>query len=258
MARAAFTLSPFKLGMFRRCPRQYKYHYVDNLAKQYGKPRPYFTMGDHVHAALKMFFSQNNRDRTFTALEQMLRTRWNKNRRGFEAMEQERFYGLKALSQLRWFCETQDLHAQPHMLEDFHETALSPELALLGKVDRVDQYPDGSLHIIDYKTGKTPADPDDLQLLTYAVLISKKLGTRISQVSYLYLNGHGWRTLEPTDDQLDKTVDLLFSAKNEIAAEQEFPSRPSQLCHFCDFKELCEPRLDADEWEDDLDSEPPF
>lgn len=47
-------LSPFGLRIFQECRRQYKFRYINRLAKLYEKPRPWFTLGENVHLALKL------------------------------------------------------------------------------------------------------------------------------------------------------------------------------------------------------------
>ncbi len=59
-----FRVSPFSLRVFKECPRAYRFRYVDRLAKQYEKPRPWFTMGDNVHATLKGLLSISVERRT--------------------------------------------------------------------------------------------------------------------------------------------------------------------------------------------------
>jgi hypothetical protein len=83
-----FEASPFSLNMYRQCPRQYKFQYIDHLGDIYRKARPYFTMGDHVHAALKDFLSVvpvSERDQA--KLENLLREKWRRNRKGFDGKE---------------------------------------------------------------------------------------------------------------------------------------------------------------------------
>ncbi len=169
-----FRASSFRLGMFEQCPRRYKFHYVDELARTYAKPRPYFTMGDHVHAALKDFMSSVPvAERTASRLEDLLREKWRRYRKGFADLEEERQWGEKALAQLRWFAGSQDLSVTPLMLEDYHTAELSPKIALVGRIDRVDQETAEGLHIIDYKTGRMPEEIDSTQRLIYTLILSR-------------------------------------------------------------------------------------
>ena len=101
-----FKASSFKLNMFRQCPRQYKFHYIDELKAVYAKPRPYFTMGDHIHAALKDVLSIIPvEERNVSRLESLLREKWRRNRSGFKDLDDEKMWGEKALNQMRWFAQ---------------------------------------------------------------------------------------------------------------------------------------------------------
>ena len=235
-----FKASAFRLSMFQQCPQQYKFHYIDDLKSVYARPRPYFTMGEHVHAALKDFLSVVPvEEREVTRLENLLREKWRGNRRGFRDREDEKQWGEKALSQLRWFAANQDLAVTPFMVEEFHETELSPKIALIGKIDRVDKEESGSLHIIDYKTGKIPPEIDLTQLYIYALILTRKLGLPISRVSYLYLDAGEYQTLQPTGEDLEQAADYVVEAVEKILAETRYPAKVNDYCTTCDFLEIC-------------------
>ncbi len=253
-----FRASSFRLNMFQLCPRQYKFHYIDNLATMYGKPRPYFTMGDHVHAALKDFLSiVPVEERTVSRLEEILREKWRRNRKGFQSLEDEKQWGQKAIEQLRWFARSQDLSLTPVMVEDFHKAELSPKITLVGKIDRVDQDPDGGLHIIDYKTGRMLEEIDNTQLHIYALILSREQERQINRVSYLYLDAGKYQTVQPTTVDLDEAADYVFEAVDRILTETKYPAIINVHCGSCDFLEICPERgaildLDLDEEEPDF------
>ena len=50
-------LSPSSIAVFKQCRQRYRFLYIDKLGDKYGRPRPYFTMANHVHASLKDFLS---------------------------------------------------------------------------------------------------------------------------------------------------------------------------------------------------------
>ncbi len=251
-----FRLSPYKISIFRQCPRRYRYHYVDALYQRYRKRWPYLTMGDNVHLALRDFFSSTNRRRDFATLKHMLSVRWQAKAEGFEDRDVERRYWQKALTQLKWFCGTQDLTAQPYLREAIHEVPLAADFRLLGKVDRVDRNSDGSFDLVDYKTGKTPGELDDEPLLAYAVLLKRKFGAEVRTASYLFLNGDGWHTYRLTAADLGRAEEHLFAIRNEIVAETAFAATPNALCPWCDFAELCDVPV-GDAWDDAIE-EPLF
>lgn len=135
-----FKASAFKLNTFATCPRLYKFIYLDRLSKDFKKPKPYLTMGAHVHNALKDFYEQvEGEDRNFVRLEKILRHRWTENRKGFKDKKDEATWGVKALHMLRLFAHRMDLTINPVLLEDYYDTAVDAELTVLGRIDRADQ-----------------------------------------------------------------------------------------------------------------------
>ncbi len=235
-----FRASSYRLSMFEQCPRQYKFHYIDALAIIYARPRPYFTMGDHIHAALKDFMSiVPIEERTVSRLEDLLREKWRRNRKGFKDLDNEKQWGEKALSQIRWFAQNQDLSITPIMVEDFHKTELSPKITLVGKIDRVDQEPGEGLHIIDYKTGKIPGEIDRTQLYIYALILSREQELPVAKASYLYLDAGELQTLEPTAADLEEASDYVISTVDRILTEKKYPAIINNYCGTCDFLEIC-------------------
>ncbi|OGD06349.1 hypothetical protein A3H89_04240 [Candidatus Amesbacteria bacterium RIFCSPLOWO2_02_FULL_48_11] len=61
------------------------------------------------------------------------------------------------------------------------------ELVLCGNVDWVEVLPDGSLHIIDFKTGKNEEDAESLQLKIYLMLTQAGNKRPVTKLSYWYL-----------------------------------------------------------------------
>ena len=252
-----FEASPFKLNMFLQCPKQYMFQYIDRIGDVYRKPRPYFTMGDHVHAALKDFLSLVPvSERTPSKLEALLREKWQRNRKGFNDREDEKKWGEKALNQLRWFVKNQDISVTPLMIENYHKVELTPNVFLGGRIDRVDKEADGSLHIIDYKTGKMPDEINRVQLHIYALILSKKQGLPLRKASYLYLDAGKARTIELTTAELAQASSYVIDTIDRICMEKEYAATPNNYCWNCDFLEICPRKEEAAKFtatEDELD-----
>ena len=240
-----FRASHFRLNMFQQCPRQYKFHYIDDLKNVFRKARPYLTMGDHVHAALKDFFSVVPvSERSPSKLEDLLREKWRRNRSGFSDIEDEKKWAEKALKQLSWFARSQDVAVIPIMVEDYHRVELSADITLIGKIDRIDKEADYGLHIIDYKTGKIPAEINQTQLHIYALILSKEQSLPVNKASYLYLEAGEFRTLEPTAADLDHATSYIIDLVDRIRMEREYPAILNNYCGTCDFLEIC-PKKEA-------------
>lgn len=245
---SAFVVSPFKMTMFRQCPQKYKFQYIDKLASQFKTPRPYLTMGTHVHSALRDFFLiQPVSARTLQVLHNLLRKHWRTDRQGFESVEEEKKWGEKALGLLEKFFNTQNITITPFKVEESYEVQLNSDLSLMGKIDRLDENEDGSLKIIDYKTGKQPGDSDlflkdDLQLIAYVCIVTKKLNRLVNEASCLYLETNDMITLHPTPEVLEDGLNRIQQVIDSIQMEREFAPNPNRLCSYCDYLSICPAR----------------
>jgi len=240
-----FKASPYKLKMFRQCPQQYKFCYIDKLAKTYRKPKPYLTMGQNVHDALRIFFAYlGPEERNQERLHEILRDCWRKNREGFKDEGEEKEYGNKALNMLSLFYRNHDCKVDPIMVEDFYSASINPNLEISGRIDRVDREKDGTIHVIDYKTGKEPkgGEPyleEDIQLIAYSFIVNSQIPDRVFRASYLFLESDRLLTIKPDDSLLSKGIGKIIDIVDEIQNEQDFRAKPGPLCRFCDFLEIC-------------------
>jgi putative RecB family exonuclease len=118
---------------------------------------------------------------------------------------------------------------------------------LFGILDRLDRDPDGSLTIVDYKTGALPNRNYDSKTFAnaelYAALCEAKLGERPTTIRLMYV-AHG--------QSIERNVtDVVVKARANAAAgawtkikryydDGDFPATPSSnACRFCAFKNLC-------------------
>jgi len=233
-------LSPSSIATFRQCKLQYKYHYVDKLAAQYGKPRPYYTMANHVHATLHdllLFMPITNR--TAETAKRLLSNNWRRYRVGFCSRADEKRWAQRALDEVTRFVAEQDITVTPMMLEAPIEAEVTPGLTLRGRVDRVDRERDGTLHIIDYKTGAMPDDIDWNQLQLHALILSRCGPYIVSRVSYLYLLAGKMETRQLDVSVLEKTTWEVLRIAKEIHKEKNYRPSPGPACAGCDFAVIC-------------------
>ncbi|MDQ2065197.1 double-strand break repair protein AddB [Xinfangfangia sp. CPCC 101601] len=99
-----------------------------------------------------------------------------------------------------------------------------PDFTLTGKPDRIDVLPDGNLHVIDYKTGEPPSEPEmkqhrkQLHLAAVMALggafgdLGPRVATRITYQSMKPgLKERGAELTEPAIDQLREELEALLS-----------------------------------------------
>lgn len=227
--------------MFDTCAQQYKFTYIDKLANQYKQPKPYLTMGAHVHNALKDFYEQlEPEDRNYEQLEKILRRRWTENRQGFASRDDEAKWGSKALSMLRLFAHRMDMTITPTLLEDYYDYEVDDRLKILGRIDRADTLEDGSLHVIDYKTGKYDENEiNEAQLILYAIIISANEKQPVTKASYLYLPTWDWHTIDVDQDTAEEALANVMEQVENIRREKEFAPEPNKYCKNCDFLTIC-------------------
>ncbi len=233
-------LSPTSILAFRQCRQRYKFLYIDKLGDQYGQPRPYFTMANHVHATLRDFFSLHPvQRRTPAAIQQLLQRNWRRYRVGFRDEDDEARWARKAEVQLKAFVDNYDVSVRPVTMEEAMQTEISPGVILRGRVDRIDREADGSLHIIDYKTGNVPQEMDWTQLELHALIVSRCLPWPVSRVSYLYLGPALMQSTGMAADDLHQVHWGTLSTARTIRGEREFNPEPGRWCGQCDFISIC-------------------
>ncbi len=247
MSRAPFYISPFRLGVFETCPRQYQFAYIEGLLDQYRKPRPYFTMGQHIHDTLKDLTTRvPPGERTIEQAEAILREKWKRNREGFKDVDDERRWGEKAVRQVRSFFEWQDAAVTPWRVEDTLNVLVTPEIKLGGRVDRIDRE-DGGLVVKDYKTGRLHSEAaKPLQILLYATGVRKKFREPIVRALYLFLDERREVEIPVAEGDLALAEEELVERVHAIRSERAFGPRPGRLCGFCDFLEICPARVEAE------------
>jgi putative RecB family exonuclease len=210
-------------------------------------------LGEAVHDTLNSFFSLAPQIRTKERLFDQFELHWKSARNqegGFKDTKEEDDYKGRAIRMLENFYKKEDTQATPYRLSPSSTKyiPLTNAVVLGGKIDRVDLEPDGSLHIIDYKTGKE--DQDDLyQLPIYDLLVRGWLKKEVSKLSYLHLESGNWSTKSSTKEEREATNRFVIDTVRDIPKEV---SREFFVCHLggdcnhCDYlREIdSEPILD--------------
>lgn len=245
------ALSPSRAADFMTCPLLFRFRAIDRIPEQ---PSPAAVRGTLVHAVLDRLFDLRPDERTISAAVASIRTEWDRLSAADPRLA-ELFPDRPDLEE--WLASSADLLAGYFALEDptrlepaerecLLEEELDSGLRLRGFLDRIDEARDGSLRIVDYKTGRTPAADYEgralFQLKFYALLLWRARGRVPRELRLLYLGQRELLRYEPAEAELlafSRILDALGTAIRRAVATGEFRHRPSRLCGWCDHQARC-------------------
>lgn len=234
--------SPLRFRVFDTCRLRYRYQYVDR-ARAYLRPGD--TAGSLVHRVLCDFFSKVPRERR--SEDVLLRTfedGWDALAPSYKRVPGVDELHAAAVVQLGNFAREFDLKAEPYAVEAYLQVEVAPRVTLFGRMDRIDEEQDGTLHIIDYKTGTQPDEIDAKQLILYAIMVEQELTRKVSKASFWYLDdAQVWTTgLEETDKR--RAFEEMLAAVREMEKIEEFPPTIGPHCAHCPYLKGCGFRIE--------------
>jgi CRISPR/Cas system-associated exonuclease Cas4 (RecB family) len=231
-------ISALKVRVFDSCRLRYRYQYVDRIP---ARLRPGDTAGSLVHRILCDFFSKvRPEERARERLLLMFSEGWEALSSRYRKMPGVDGLREAGVRQLENFAQRHDLRAAPFMVEPYFQVEIEPGITLFGRLDRIDEEPDGTLHIIDYKTGEQPDEVDPGQLRLYAIMTEEKLGRTVSRASFWYLDdGQVWTMDLSADDKAQARAELLATAE-VMTTVDDFPPTIGPHCGHCPYLYACE------------------
>lgn len=238
MSELMFFASPSKLGTWKQCPRRYRFRYIEKLPTI---PRPWFAFGASVHAALKEIFNIRPENRSVELLEKFLETNWV--RKGYASAEEEAEYRERAVGALRRYAAEEPDFAtapRPKVLE-FTVEAKIGDVVLMGKVDRIDDTPDG-LVVIDYKTGRSRPPEEargDTAFTMYAMLVAHRFKRAPKALEWRYVETGDRVVTQREPEAFERVRAEVLAEVARIREEVEFPPSPGPGCVFCDYLDRC-------------------
>jgi len=251
MPRRLYPCTPTRLLTWLDCPRRYRFTYLDRPAPPKGPPWAHTSLGTSVHTALASWWRLPAWQRTPERGAQLVRAGWV--REGYRDDAQSEAVQARAARWVRDYLDEVDPAVEPVGVE---RTVSAPTgaLVLSGRVDRIDERPDGSVVVVDYKTGRRPPADDDarssLALAVYAVAAARTLRRPCAVVELHHLPtgtvagaAHGDGSLQRKVAEAESIAREARAADEAYAAgaaeEASFPARPSAACGWCDFRASC-------------------
>jgi putative RecB family exonuclease len=275
---------PYKLGMFTQCPKSYHFYYLDPIYSQMKsdlKKHPhniwsFNTLGKAVHNAITLFYYLPPKQRTEENLLERLKetwvseVQWNKKPPlgkwgGFEAVEEERDAYTQAILMLKKFLTIAETEPEIEYLptQDFKKsisdytdliTPLNKDFDISGKFDLIVKNEDGSLQVIDFKTGKREEE-DYFQLRFYKLLAEENFQKPVKKASFYFLKTGNKKQFDLKKEKSKSIKKEILEKIKQIKETASFEPKPSKLCRFCLFKTFCPEKEKIKEITKDLKEE---
>jgi putative RecB family exonuclease len=251
------ALSPSRAGDFMTCPLLYRFRTIDRLPEQ---PSPDAVRGTVVHKVLEDLFDLPAARRTPDQARDMLVPAWEQLLAAepeigelFAAPEGD----LGVPDVAAWLTSCRDVLDRYFTLEDprrlepaerelYVEALLDSRLLLRGFVDRIDVAPDGAIRVVDYKTGRSPAEMFEakalFQMKFYALVLWRMRGMVPAMLQLIYLgNGEMLRYVPDEGDLIatERKVEAVWQAIRRAEESGDWRPRRSRLCDWCSYQAIC-------------------
>ncbi|MGZ6754921.1 MAG: RecB family exonuclease [Nocardioides sp.] len=250
LPRRLFRASPSRLLAWVDCPRRYRLQYLDRPSPPARPQRAHTSVGVAVHNALRDWWDLAPAERTPQAGAELVRTSWIDV--GFRDGDQSLEWRARAQQHVTAYLTEVDPAAQPLGIE--RTVSLKTEsLALQGRIDRLDERPEG-LTVVDYKTSRVAPTDDDartsLPLALYAAAVWKMFRRRCVRVELHHLPSGSVAVHEHTGESLKRKIAEAESIASDARRAEEdyaeygvdsgrFPANVGPLCQWCDFRAHC-------------------
>ena len=232
-------LSASAIETYDTCPLQFK------LDREWRIPRKIpaaLHYGAAMHRALKSYFDavRFGRELSVETLLESFRSMMVEAR--LEDQYQFDLYVSQGELQLSEFVDSVQRKGFPKVLRLEEPFELQVGNAVIaGRVDRVDELPDGRVAITDYKTGKSRSQEDadkSLQLSIYALAAKEKWGYSVASLMFYNLEENVPVATARDEAKLAATKAKVESVAGCIAAGK-FDAKPGFHCNFCAYRNLC-------------------
>ncbi len=244
------TLTPSKVVAFTNCPLAFRFSQIERRPEP---TSPHAVKGTLVHATLEGLFWHNAPGaRTRAAAHAELERCWDELQHDDEYME----LALDPDQVEAFLADARTLVDNYFRLEDPNEArAVGIELGvetvvdgmrLRGIIDRLDVAADGSLIVVDYKTGRAPSERYERGSMggvqTYALLCESLLGRAPAEVRLLYLRqpvAISSVASEQTIRGQRRRAMAVWTAIERACDAEDFRPHVGPLCDHCHFKTSC-------------------
>ena len=201
---------------------------------------PYISLGSAVHEVIDELLDLSPSKRTKTSLLGRLERVWSRYEGkvgGFVSPKQEAEFKKRGVNMIKKV-EKSDILSKKALRRDDNlpKMTLYDGIQLVGSFDWIEVLPNNSLHIIDFKTGKSKESSDSLQLPIYQILAKSNYKKEVEKLSYWYLETSSNLTTQKSVDSEKALVKIKKKAikiKETIDTSNFSCDSPYNRCFWC-------------------------
>lgn len=240
------TLSPTRIAAYLECAVRYRYIYIDRIGRFYMRSRPELSFGSTLHQVLRAYHAAGA---TQTAGEMLQQYERHWVAAGYESATQEEQFREAGVGIVRSYHAASAERAAAGVETLLTEKTIRADLgrfALIGRVDRVDRHPDGTLEVVDYKSGRMSVTPEevagDLALRIYQLILRRtRPDSRVIATLYCLRSG-GQASAGMADEEAERFAADIAALGDQIL-DRDFDTVepvPVTGCARCEFLPRCE------------------
>ena len=238
-----FTVSKSSLENYDKCP------YLFVLGKILRTPTPssvYTDLGSSIHEMIEFTADKTGKIPTRDEALKKLNEKWIWNSYANKTSESE--FKARAIKMTDTFLEWRKNNQNKFIASELKVSAPFAGLTLNGKIDWIEENPQGEYEVVDFKTGTSPISQnkaeEDLQLHIYAWLVWQKFGKIPVRASLFFLDKPKIVTIEIDKDKVEKLLDEKIKPLIERILKNDFEADPeSYKCSQCDYSSTCSKKL---------------
>lgn len=231
-------LSKSKVNTYLKCPREFKFQYIDEIEM---KPNKYMALGSDVHLIAEKFTDkfEDNLDEVDIQNE-LIKV----------ANELDIGYGLdEHIDNLGLFFKEVFVDMDYKLFSN-EEYLLDKKNRFSGICDIILEDENGRLTVIDYKTSNSNSfSKYRLELCYYKLLVENVYHKQVNKVGVFFTKNGRLRLLDVCEEEnkrknlcyseIDDAVDTLHEVRDKIN-RKEFPAKKQFLCRYCTYRHLCD------------------
>lgn len=240
------TLSPSRITTYLACPVKYRWTYVDARGRWFLRSKATYSFGLSLHRALERFYDSDDTGvQTVHEAVAALEEDWiSAGYSSSQEMQEALGEGKAILAATLERSLARPATAKTLLVEQTLRLDMGP-FVLVGRLDRLDEHPDGTLEIVDYKSGREQVSQEevatDIAMACYQLLVRREYPDRNVRATIVAL-----RTGAQASAALDAQALAEFEADlvrlgGEIVTREFHEIEPTAkpLCLGCDFLPLC-------------------